>query len=70
MSNDEKYKIRLNNDKTVKQLFDRFYIIRKDYELLTKENREFLEYISCRLVSDDVKTGRNSKRSYEGIWEI
>ena len=42
MSKDKEYTITLENDKTLKQFFDRYYVIPKDLEF-TEDQRKFLE---------------------------
>ena len=47
-----------NNDKTLKQFFNRFYCIPKDSNL-TKEQKEFLERANCTPISEDVLNGKD-----------
>lgn len=58
---DSNYKMVLENDKTVKQFFDRFYVLPKKpntYEW-TKEEREFLEKHSLELVEELERIGKD-----------
>ncbi|MFH5975263.1 hypothetical protein ACHM2L_15370 [Clostridium perfringens] len=54
----EIYDITLENDKTLKQFFDRYYVISKDLNC-TKEEREFLEKSKLVLMGKQTKIGKN-----------
>lgn len=54
----EIYDIILENDKTLKQFFDRYYVISKDLNC-TKEEREFLEKSKLVLMGKETKIGKN-----------
>lgn len=71
MTNKDSYNLVLHNDKTIKQLFERFYIIRKDDEGLTDQDRVIIEKYMCEL-NDGVgektyiiKQGRKPKKLTE-----
>jgi DNA invertase Pin-like site-specific DNA recombinase len=53
-----KYKMILENDKTVKQFFERFYCIPKDKEF-SKAELEFLEKYKLEIADPEVKKGAN-----------
>lgn len=53
-----KYRMRLENDKTLKQFFERFYCIPKDKNF-TKEQVQFLELHEVKPVDPDVIAGKN-----------
>lgn len=54
----EIYDITLENDKTLKQFFDRYYVICKDSDF-SKEEREFLEKRKLVLMGEQTKIGKN-----------
>ena len=59
MTKEEKtYPITLENDKTLKQFFDRFYVISKDIEC-TKEQKEFLEANHLQPIDKNIREGIN-----------
>ncbi|MDU5262735.1 MAG: hypothetical protein E6176_09930 [Clostridium celatum] len=66
MSNKDDYNLVLENDKTVKQLFDRFYIVRKNDERLTEGDRTIIEKYMCYLVDETVIQGKNGYLVYRG----
>lgn len=51
-------KLRLDTDKTLKQLFDRFYLIPKDKEF-SKEELQLLNKHSVAPTHEEVKNGKN-----------
>lgn len=59
MSNEDDCNLVLKNDKTVKQLFERFYIIKKDNEKLTAEHRAIIEKYVCTLRDQKVIDGKD-----------
>mgnify|MGYP004645427619 CR=1 FL=1 len=60
------YKMTLENDNTIKTFFERFYVIAKNNEFLTEENKKFLEAFSCELVDDKVKEGKDGFLVFRG----
>ena len=58
MSEDTIYNITLENDKTLKQFFERFYVLPKDIEC-NEEQRIFLEQNKLVLRGEDVINGKN-----------
>lgn len=58
MSKDKEYTITLENDKTLKQFFDRYYVIPKDLEF-TEDQRNFLEKKAYAPIAETTKTGKN-----------
>ncbi|MGU9370288.1 hypothetical protein ACV30O_12905 [Clostridium perfringens] len=52
------YDIILENDKTLKQFFDRYYVISKDLNC-TKEERDFLEKSRLVLMGRETKIGKD-----------
>lgn len=54
------------SDNTLKQLFDRFYIIPKDKADYTNEQIEFLKQKTIHLTHDEVKQGRNGFIVFRG----
>ncbi|WP_195949272.1 hypothetical protein [Clostridium saudiense] len=52
------YSVVLKNDKTLKQFFERFYVLPKDIKY-SKEKREFLEENKFVLSGEDVINGKN-----------
>lgn len=59
MTKEEKtYPITLENDKTLKQFFDRFYVISKDIEC-TKEQKEFLAANHLQPIDKNIREGIN-----------
>lgn len=66
MSNKDDYNLVLENDKTVKQLFERFYIIRKNDENLTDEHKKIIEKYMCYLEDETVIKGKNGYLVYRG----
>ena len=52
------YSMVLENDKTLKQFFDRFYVLPKDIEC-NEEQRIFLEQNKLVLIGEDVISGKN-----------
>lgn len=67
MSNKDDYNLVLENDKTVKQLFERFYIIRKNDENLTDEHKKIIEKYMCYLEDETVIQGKNGYLVYRGV---
>lgn len=59
-------KITLENDNSLKQLFDRFYVIPKSHYKLTVEDREILERYMSRLSSEAVASGLNGYIVFRG----
>ena len=54
------------SDNTLKQLFDRFYIIPKGDKAYTNEQIEFLKQKTIHLIHDEVKEGRNGFIVFRG----
>lgn len=53
------------NDNTLKQFFDRFYVIPKD-KAYTNEQLEFLKQKTIHLIHDEVKTGKDGFIVFRG----
>lgn len=58
MEEEKVYSITLENDKTLKQFFERFYVLPKDIDW-SKEQRSFLDENSFVLRGEDVANGEN-----------
>lgn len=58
MLEDTIYNITLENDKTLKQFFERFYVLPKDIKYSEKQ-RIFLEENSFSLMGENIINGRN-----------
>lgn len=58
MSDEKLYKLTLKNDKTVKQFFERYYVLPKDLDY-TEEQREFLKDNEYTPVAEETKRGKN-----------
>lgn len=58
------YKMTLEHDKSIKQFFDRFYVIPK--EEYTAEQIEFLKQNAVHPTYDEVKEGRNGFIVFRG----
>ena len=58
MEEEKVYSLVLKNDKTLKQFFERFYVLPKDIKY-SKKQREFLEENKFVLRGEDVISGNN-----------
>lgn len=63
-TNDTIYKMTSENDNTLKQFFDRFYVIPKDE--YTAEQIEFLKQNAVHPTYDEVKQGKNGYLIFRG----
>lgn len=59
------YPIILENDNSLKQLFDRFYVIPKDYSI-NPDDRLILEKYQAHLVNEFVAAGKNGYIVFRG----
>lgn len=64
--NDKKYSVVVDGDNSLKQLFDRFYIIPKDYSLIENGDRIILEKYHHHLVDKMVSEGENGYIVFRG----
>ena len=53
------YDLILDNDNTIKQLFERFYIIPKDKEDITEDEKTILKKHDMKIADKDIAEGRN-----------
>lgn len=60
------YPIILEDDNSLKQLFDRFYVIPKDYSVISAEDRVVIEKYYVRLLNELVAQGRNGYIVFRG----
>jgi phage terminase large subunit len=60
------YTVTSENDNSLKQLFDRFYVIPKDYSVITDADRKIIEHYNSRLVNDLVASGKNGYIVFRG----
>lgn len=60
------YPIVLENDNSLKQMFDRFYVIPKDYSVITPEDKIILEKYQSRLANQHVAMGKNGYIVFRG----
>lgn len=58
MEEEKIYSMVLKNDKTLKQFFDRFYVLAKDIDC-SQEQRDFLEKNKLMLRGEDIINGKN-----------
>lgn len=58
MEEQKVYSLVLENDKTLKQFFERFYVLPKDIKY-SKKDRDFLEENTFVLRGEDVINGKN-----------
>lgn len=63
---DKLYSITLENDNSLKQMFDRFYVIPKDYSVITPEDRVILDKYQARLANEYVAMGKNGYIVFRG----
>ena len=66
MDNDKYYPIILENDSSLKQFFDRFYVIPKDYSFITPEDKKILDRYNTKLYSENVANGKNGYIVFRG----
>lgn len=60
------YKLVTDDDNSLKQLFDRFYVIPKDYKIITDSDREMLEKYRVSLINQLVSEGKNGYIVFRG----
>jgi len=60
------YSVVLEDDNSLKQLFDRFYVIPKDYSVISAEDRIILEKYHSRLLNQFVADGKNGYIVFRG----
>lgn len=64
--NGKLYSVVSENDNSLKQLFDRFYVIPKDYSVITNSDRVIIEKYNSRLINELVSAGRNGYIVFRG----
>lgn len=64
--NKGQYSIILENDNSLKQLFDRFYVIPKDDSIISKTDRPILDKYSTMLSNELVAQGKNGYIVFRG----
>lgn len=63
---DRFYPIILEDDNSLKQFFDRFYVIPKDYSFITAEDKKILDKYNTKLYSENVAAGKNGYIVFRG----
>jgi len=66
MGKGKTYSLTSNGDNSIKQLFDRFYVIPKDYSVITDSDRLILEKYYTTLANDLVAIGKNGYIVFRG----
>lgn len=66
MDKDGLYHIILGNDNSLKQFFDRFYIVPRDYENFTELEKGILERYNVTLSNETVAEGKNGYIVFRG----
>lgn len=60
------YSVVKEDDNSLKQFFDRFYVVPKDHVALTSKDRSIIEKYSIRLLNDGVANGLNGYIVFRG----
>lgn len=60
------YKVVTEDDSSLKQFFDRFYVVPKDRVEITDSDRSIIEKHSIHLLNDDVANGLNGYIVFRG----
>lgn len=66
MSSLSKYTVISENDNSLKQFFDRFYVIPKDFSIISPEDRKIIEKYKSELTDKLVSAGKDGYIVFRG----
>lgn len=67
MKSEKRYQLTNNGDNSLKQLLERFYVIPKDYEVISAEDRATLDKYQGQLSNQLVANGENGYIVFRGV---